>query len=99
MSAKAITCVQTYLKDFGIRMDAAKRHMRESVTMLNEIQLELVEQVLLGQLQHQEYENRDRPFACPLCQSQGTDTRYKNKKDLAKHLEICAFKSVDNCCC
>jgi len=34
LSAEAMTRLQKYLKDFGIKLDAAKRHMRESVTML-----------------------------------------------------------------
>lgn len=94
LSAEAMTRLQKYLKDFGIKLDAAKRHMRESVTMLNEIQLELVEKLLLGQLQQHDtpHDIKSQPFACQLCKSQGVESKYKNKRDLTRHLKTCTFR-------
>ena len=50
VTAETLKRVQLYLKDFSQKVSMTKTHLRESLSLLNELTLELIEQVLLGQV-------------------------------------------------
>jgi hypothetical protein len=50
VSPEAAKRIGMYIKDFGSKISAAKNHMKESLSLLSEITLEMIEKVLLGQV-------------------------------------------------
>lgn len=51
VSLETMTRIQSYVKDYNLKIQAAKNHMKDTITLLNEIQLDLIEQVILGEKQ------------------------------------------------
>ena len=66
--------VRDHLKDFGKKIESVKVHMKESVSLLNSVQLDLIETLLIG------HEARD----CDTC-----GKSYKNARTLATHRKRC----------
>jgi len=49
LSLEAISRIQGYLNDYNTKIQKTKIHLKESIGLLSEIQLDLIEKVLLGQ--------------------------------------------------
>lgn len=49
VSHEAMKRVTAYCKDFASKVAAAKQHMRESISLLSELNMDVIERVLLGQ--------------------------------------------------
>lgn len=65
ISTESMTRIQTYINDFNTKIDTIKAHMRHSMTLLNELTLELIEKVLVGQ--QQDYDKNKQQYQCQSC--------------------------------
>jgi hypothetical protein len=48
VTTECMTRVQSYIKDYGNKINSVKMHMKESMSLLNEIQLDMIAKVMLG---------------------------------------------------
>jgi len=48
ISTDALSRLQECVKDYGMKIQSAKSHLKETVSLLNEIQLDMIERLLLG---------------------------------------------------
>lgn len=51
VTPEAMKRVRLYLKDFSMKVSATKTHLKESISLLNELAMEMIDQVLMGQVE------------------------------------------------
>lgn len=50
ITPEAMARVQLYLKDFAVKVQTTKTHLKESLSLLNELTFDLIERLLMGHL-------------------------------------------------
>lgn len=92
LSVESMMRVKDYIKDFNQRIQTVKAHMRESISVLNSVQLELIETLLL-QNKDEDSSNvsDDASLVCHWC-----DKSFKSKQGLVGHEKRCKQRSSDN---
>lgn len=50
ITPEAMMRVQLYLKDFAVKVQTTKTHLKESISLLNELTFDMIERVLMGHL-------------------------------------------------
>lgn len=93
VTAEMMTRIKGYLKDFSNKIQAVKTHMRESMTLLTEVQLDMIEKTLLSASENSTStdsglkkirltkKSRD---VCQWCKKE-----FNNKAGLGSHMRTC----------
>jgi hypothetical protein len=83
ISVEALTRIKSYLKDYNNKLTSVKTHMKESITLLSEIQMDLIENVLMGQCD----KKKEEKHSCDWCKE-----TYVSKSVLNRHKKTCKQK-------
>ena len=75
LSHDALKRIQGLIKDYCSKINSVKQHMKESIALLNDIQLDLIEKIIATQ-----GSNEESNFVCDKCSKS-----YKSKAWLDKH--------------
>lgn len=79
VSVEGMTRIKTYLQDYTNKISSIKMHMRDSISILNEIHFDMIESVLLGQ------RNKKEQHACERC-----GKPFDTTKGLRVHAKRCS---------
>ena len=83
ISLESMGRIQSYLKDYIVKINSIKTHMKESLTLVSEIQLDMIEKILVGnQPVKSPIVNR---VTCEWCQKE-----YTTEKGCANHKRTCS---------
>lgn len=64
LSSESMYKIQGYVKDYTNKLTQTKTHLKESIALLTEIQLDMIEKVILGQ---RETQNKEKGVHCDQC--------------------------------
>jgi hypothetical protein len=77
--------VQTYLKDYGVKIQMAKSHLKDTMTILNDMRWEAIHSLLTGV----EQQATPPPISCKWC-----DKPFTTKVGCKNHERVCSAKST-----
>lgn len=94
LSYESIKRVETYVKDFNVKILSIKAHMKESISLLNELTLDLVTKVLKGCRDDDVRELKTKNYVlqkekCGHEEVGGCGKEFKNKAALRSHAKHC----------
>jgi len=90
ITSESMVRLQTYLKDYANKISSIKTHMKESMTLLSEIQFDMIEKILLGHqpastVKHSQPLPTTNRATCDWCKKE-----YASDKSCANHKRTCA---------
>lgn len=89
ITLEAFTRIKSYLKDYSSKIQAVKAHMRESLTLLSEVQLDLIDKVIA--CQREPMNNDVEPkHTCDWCGKE-----FGNKGGCTTHMRSCKSKPCE----
>jgi hypothetical protein len=91
ISVEALMRIKSYIRDYSNKINSIKLHMKESISLLSEVQMDMIESVLLGQ----EAENKkDTKSGCESHNCEWCNSVFSKKNGLSKHKLTCRSKPL-----
>ena len=88
ISVEAMMRIKSYLRDYTNKINSIKLHMKESISLLSEMQMDLIEGVLLGQESESKKEDKiANEHKCDWC-----NMTFSRRNGLSKHKLTCKSK-------
>lgn len=92
ISVEAMMRIKSYLRDYTNKINSIKLHMKESISLLSEMQMDLIEGVLLGQESESKKEDKiANEHKCDWCK-----TTFSRRNGLSKHKLTCKSKPTSS---
>jgi hypothetical protein len=89
LSTETLNRLRSFMKDYNLKIQMVKKHMKDSIALLSEIQMDMLEKMITGYDCDAAAGAKEEPRDVVLYECEWCNASYAKKTSLASHKRVC----------